>query len=48
MATVRTKSRLVNGRSHHTIPKSSTGNTAADPLPSIARTNAARLSQYQK
>ena len=31
-----------------TAPNKSTGKTAADPLPSIANTNAARLSQYQE
>ena len=35
------------GRSHQTIPNSNTGKTATDPLLSIAKTNAARLSQYQ-
>ena len=45
---VRRKSRFVSLRFHQIIPKSSTGNTAADPLPSIAQTKAAKLSQYQK
>ena len=36
------------GRSHQAIPSSNTGKITADPLLSIANTNAARLNQYQK
>ncbi len=36
------------GRSHQAIPNRNTGNTATDALLSIANTNAARLSQYQR
>ena len=42
------KSHVSQVRRHQKIPSSSTGKTATDPLLSIANTNAARLSQYQK
>ena len=44
----RRKSRKRNGRSHQMITRSSTGETATEPLLSIANTNAARLNQYQR
>ncbi len=44
----RRRSHRVSGRSHQTIPNNNTGNTATDPLLSMANTNAARLRLYQR
>ncbi len=44
---IRSRSHLVRGRCHKTIPSSNTGRIATDPLLNMAKTKAKKLSQCQ-